>query len=284
MKRILDLPPGLHRGVPPSLYHGRHLGLVSKSALDILGRRSPLHYKTWIDGGIPDEDREPLIFGGAFHCGLLEPDRFDEAYVARPTFDEYRDTAGKLSTKLGKAALATWRDANEGRVELDAEWPAAIAKMVAAVRAHPLASKMIANGEPEITLRWKDPETGLECKARADYYVPSRRMVVDVKSADDASEEGFRRSVARWRYHVQDALYRAAFGAIGAPIEHFVFVVVEKTPPYAVATYTLDSTSIQRGYAHATRDMAKLAECLRNDNWPGYPVTIQPLELPPWAA
>jgi hypothetical protein len=133
-------------------------------------------------------------------------------------------------------------------------------------------------------LRWKDLETGLQCKTRADYYVAPRRMVADIKSAEDASYETFRRSVVKYRYHVQDALYRASFGAIGAPIDHFVFVVVEKKPPYAIATYTLDSDAIQRGYAHTVDGMHDMARCLREDSWPGYPVTIRSLDLPPWAA
>lgn len=282
MKSILDYGTGLHRDVPHDIYHQRHLGLVSKSALDLV-HRAPLFYKAWVDGA-EEAPTEPLEFGGGFHCALLEPDRFESSYVVMPGFDEYRDKAGRLSTKEAKAKVAEWREANAGCTVIEAEDQALMRAMVAAVHAHPLASKMVRDGDAEVTLRWKDADTGLQCKARADYYVRSRRMVVDVKTAADASSDAFRRSVANYRYHVQDALYRAAFAAIGEPIDHFCFVVVEKKPPHAIAVYTLDSDAIQRGYAHATGDIARLAECVRNDAWPGYPVTIQTLELPPWAA
>lgn len=282
MKTILEYGAGLHLGVPHGVYHQRHAGLVSKSALDKL-HRSPAHLKAWLDGA-EEETSEALEFGGAFHCALLEPDRFASGYVVMPAFNEYRDKAGRLSTKEGKAKRDAWLEDHKGSTVIEAEDQSLMRAMVAAVHAHPLASKMIRDGVAEATLRWTDADTGLQCKARSDYYVKARRMVVDVKTATDAGSDAFRRSVANYRYHVQDALYRAAFAAIGEPIDHFVFVVVEKAPPHAVAIYTLDSDAIQRGYAHATNDIARLAECLRNDEWPGYPVTIQTLELPPWAA
>ncbi len=109
-------------------------------------------------------------------------------------------------------------------------------------------------------------------------------MVVDVKTTSDASEAAFRKSVANYRYHVQDALYRAAFSALGEPVTYFLLVVVEKEPPYAIATYVLDSDAIQRGHTHATRDMQKLAQAVSTGEFPGYPVGVQMLDLPPWAA
>src|SRR5690606_1095926 len=105
-----------------------------------------------------------------------------------------------------------------------------------------------------------------------------------VKSCLDASEDAFRRDVAKYRYHVQDALYRAGFDAAGESVQHFVFIACEKTPPYAVAVYSLDAEGVGKGYSLARRDMATMAECLRTGEWPGYPVGIQTITLPPWAA
>ncbi len=272
---IADLPHGLHLNIPPAMYHARVPGMVSKSALDLV-HRSPAHYKAWCDGG-EDDQTEALFLGGAFHCALLEPERFESEFVEMPDFGDRR-------FKEAKDASKKWADANATKTHLTAEQARAIRGMVASIRKHPLASKALRDGEPEATVRWRDEETGLECKARADYLVRRLEMVIDVKSADDASYEAFRRAVVRYRYHVQDALYRSAFGAIGAPVRHFVFVVVEKRAPFAVATYTLDTDAIQRGYAHARLDIDTLACCVREDDWPGYPTTIQTLDLPPWAA
>lgn len=276
MTSILDLPHGLHENVPNGVYHQRHRGLVSKSALDVV-HANLSKYDAWISGSLKEEQSEALDFGGLFHCALLEPDRFGATYIVEPDFGDCRK-------KENKAARDAWRDENEGRTPIAAHHDEAIRGMVKAIHAHPIAGRAVRDGVSELTLRWKDADTGLECKSRADYYVKSRRMVVDVKTAVDASERAFTKSVANYRYHVQDALYRAGFAACGEPIQHFMFVVVEKAPPFDIATYVLDMDAIQAGHNAASRDMAKLATALQNNEWPGYPVGIVKLELPPWAA
>jgi hypothetical protein len=174
--------------------------------------------------------------------------------------------------------------ANGTKTQVDPADMARIRAMMASVRAHPLASRMIHDGDAEATLRWKDGITGLECKARVDYYVPRLGMVADVKTSEDARPDAFRKSVANYGYHRQDAFYRSAFTAVGAAVEHFVFVVVEKQAPHAVAVYALDQEAVTRGFASVRADMAVLAECLRTDKFPGYETSIQTLSVPPWAA
>lgn len=271
----LSLPHGAHRDVPSAIYHARVEGLASKSVLDMI-HRSPAHYRVWLDGH-EEPPTPPLIFGGAFHCSLLEPAVYSQAYGVVPDFGDCRKTENK-------ARRDAWRARNAGRIHIDEDDDKTIQAMIRAVHAHPLAGRMIRDGEPELTVRWKDEATDIECKARGDYFVPRHRMLLDVKSSQDASPEAFRKSIADFGYHRQDAFYRAGFRAVGLDVEHFVFVVVEKTPPHAVAVYALDADGIQRGAASIAKDLETLAECLRTKTWPGYPVEIKTLELPPWAA
>jgi len=268
-----DRPRGLRAGVPPSVYHERRVGLVSKSALDLINR-SPAHYKAWVDGA-EQEETEALAYGSAFHCALLEPDRFEQEYAVAPDFGDCR-------FKANKAARDAWSAENAGVALLSADDHAKIVGMVDAVRRHPLAGRIFSDGQAELTIRWTDDETGLECKSRADYYVRKLGMVADVKSTLDGRADAFRRDVAKYRYHVQDALYRAGFTEVGEPVQHFVFIPVEKTPPHAVAVYALDSEAVAKGYAAARRNIATMAECLKRGEWPGYPTAIQTLSLPPW--
>ena len=98
-----------------------------------------------------------------------------------------------------------------------------------------------------MTLRWRDPETGIECKGRIDYYVPARRCAVDVKTTEDARIDAFRRTVGRYGYHRQDAMYRDGLAVVGEAIEHFVFLAVEKTAPYGIGIFSLDIGSVAKG-------------------------------------
>jgi exodeoxyribonuclease VIII len=272
---LSSLAPGLYPNVPFDAYLARELGMVSKSALDLV-HRSLAHYKAYIDGA-EEESTPAFAFGSAFHCALLEPDRFAAAYAVEPDF-------GDLRTKIGKAARDEWRAEHVGALPLSDYDARMIAGMVGAVRSHPLAGKMIRDGEAEVTVRWKDAETGLQCKSRADYYVSRLGMVLDVKSTQNASEREFKRDVAKYRYFVQDALYRAGFAAVGAPIKHFVFVAVEKSPPFGVATFSLNMDGVAMGNEQARRGMTALANAMQSNEWPGYPVGIQQLDVPPWAA
>ncbi|HEU4544301.1 MAG TPA: PD-(D/E)XK nuclease-like domain-containing protein [Jiangellaceae bacterium] len=269
------IDPGIHAAVPSESYHRRELGIVSKSALDRV-RRSPAHYKSWLDGELPDEDSPALAFGRAFHMALLEPERFASTYVELPRFDR--------RTKEGKAAAAAWDAEHAGAEPIRMDDLLCITAMVESVKTHPLAGKMVRDGKPELTLSWKDSGTGLRCKSRLDYYVQDLSMIVDAKTTEDASWEAFRRDVVKYGYHRQDALYRAAALALDLPVQHFVLLAVEKRPPYAVACYTLDAQAIGLGYGSVRRDIETLAECVRTNRFPGYPETIRELDLPPWVS
>lgn len=276
--------PGLYPKLPASLYHQRELGLASKSVLDLV-HRSPAHYKAWVDGVADNEETPALIFGSAFHCSLFEPDRFLVDYALEPDFGDLRAVTGRTTSEQAKAnkdRRDEWRVNHQNTIALSVADHNTILGMTKAVSNHSLVSRMIRDGEPELTLRWKDEETGLQCKSRTDYYVEKLAMVADVKTTMDASYEAFRKSIAKYRYYVQDAMYRRGFSALGKPLKHFIFIACEKTPPYAIATFTLNMDGVALGNEHATKDMLKLSACLRTNDWPGYANGIQQVDLPPW--
>jgi hypothetical protein len=270
---LLDLPDGIHDAVPNAVYHAKHLGLVSKGALDLM-HKSPAHYKAWIDGELEDEDTPALMFGRAFHCAILEPDRFGAEYVFQPDFGRLckHDASGttKEQGKANKVRREKWLEENEGKVVLAPEDVHRIHCMSRKLRAHPLASRILREGVNEQTLLWTDEETGLRCRARPDKLVTRLEMLADLKSCADASPEAFRRDVAKYRYHVQNAHYRAGCQALGIEIKHFVFVCCEKDPPYNVKCYSVRPASVERGYESVRRDMRIMARSLAIGDWPGY--------------
>jgi PDDEXK-like domain of unknown function (DUF3799) len=268
----LGLPTGIHRGITPERYHARHLGVVNKGALTAIGR-SPKYYRSWL--AEPDEDTPAFAFGRAFHCAILEPEIFARDYTVAPDFGDCR-------FKEAKAARDEWRQANAGKIELTAADGLAIERMAASLRSHELGALVLRDGEPELTIVWQDEDTGLFCKTRPDYWVRSRRMCIDLKSTEDARLASFTRDAVRFDYPLQDALYRSAFAAVGESVDHFLFVAVEKTPPFDVSVLTLDQDGVSRGYSRCRMRMDLMAECLRTDQWPGYEPRIHTMELPAW--
>lgn len=273
-ENITDYAPGIHENVPAELYHRKELGVVNCGALTQLAK-TPKHYRAWLAGN--DQHETPaLLFGRALHALVLEPDLFAREWARQPEF-------GDLRTKAGKERRDDWTSMHRGVTPVSAEDWEKLQAMRDAVMAHPIAGKLFTGGVAESTAIWTDPEHGLLCKARMDYHVAARGLVIDLKSTEDASESGFARSVATYRYHVQHAHYASAFQSLGHELRAFLFVAVEKTAPYAVNVHCIDADAEARGMELRDRDMAKLNQCLQTDSWPAYEPKIHTLSLPRWA-
>lgn len=198
--------------------------------------------------------------------------------------------ANGVQVTLWSDALVQWQQNNADRIVLTADEWDQLHAMRDAVMAHPVACKLLtaAPGDAELSVYWTDPETGELCRCRPDFW---RRdgILVDVKTTDDASPEAFARSLVNWRYHVQHPYYldgvAQAIKQAGASMvtpRHFLFLVVEKKAPHAVAVYRLNDESVDAGRREYRRDLDLYAKCRQANNWPGYPAEIQPIDLPTW--
>lgn len=187
---------------------------------------------------------------------------------------------------LWSDVLAEWTENNPGRVVLSPEVWDQLHAMRDAVHNHPAAHALLTGvpGEAEKSVYWNDPTTGVLCRCRPDWWRDDD-VLVDLKTTDDASPEGFAKSMANWRYDVQAPYYMDGVKlATGRNVKAFVFVAVEKKPPYAVGVYVLDSDSLELGRAQYQHDLRIYAECVRTGEWPGYGDKIQTISLPAWHA
>ena len=91
--------------------------------------------------------------------------------------------------------------------------------------------------------------------------------------------------MANFKYHWQAAFYTDLITASGdwGPVENFLFVVVEKEPPYAVAIYECDDQLMETGRRQYREALEHFKECQEKDEWPGFDKQISSLSLPRWA-
>lgn len=258
-------------------YH-RHAG-VSKSHLDQVAR-SPLHYwARYLDPNRVELEPTPaMLIGSALHTHVLELDKWDARYVTMPEGIDRR-------TKQGKAEWEAFSVASSGRIVLSKADAELVMKMGQAIYSHPAAAMLLQGlpGKAETTWMWTDHATGLQCKCRPDWLTDDGSLIIDLKTTEDASPLGFRKSVANWRYHVQAAWYLDGLErANGTRPDQFIFVVVEKKPPHAVAVYAADAEMIAIGAETAARDLDVLATCKAAGAWPGYSDQIETISLPAW--
>lgn len=304
---------GVFSGISNADYHGGPG--VSKSGLDLI-RRSPMHYRHALT--MRREPTPDQRIGTLAHALILEPETVWDNYAspfvapegALATVDEIKDRLKQLGLPIsGKKAELSARllEADPSIVLLDdaralhaaavgdraivsAEEMAQAEAIRDAVMAHPAAGKLLTPGlgVAELSAYWRDPQTSVLCRCRPDYWRHDG-IVVDLKTARDASPDGFRKSILGWRYHVQAAYYldgitraRAADGVDMPAPRSFVFIAVEKAAPYGVAVYNIDTQSIDIGRREYREDLDIYAECKGSGIWPGYGDKIQSISLPEW--
>lgn len=244
---------------------------ISKSGLDRIAK-SPAHYQAYLQGEVIETDA--MIFGSAFHDYILSPDVFAQDYAVLPDGFDGRTKKGKELMEAIKA---------DGKTVLKAEQVNIIKDMAKSIMAHEKASALLKGGQAESSIFWQDQDTEINCRCRPDYIHPSG-ILVDLKSTTDASPKEFTKSVANYRYHVQDAFYSEGYyRATGKWPRGFVFIAVEKTAPYAVACYELDEDAKEFGRTLFQRDISTLKQARTENKWTAYSPEIQSLSLPMWA-
>lgn len=274
-------PPAIYRGLPNGLYH-RGPG-ISKSGLARL-RRSPLHYRTEADN--PRPETPAMQLGTAFHTIILEPDRFDAEFVPDPAPGQYTKAAKELREQLraeGKTVIPAKTDPDKG-IWGASDWDT-LHRMRDAVMTHPIAGVLLDPDQcaVELSAYWRDRETKELCKCRPDAINTVHNLAVDLKSTIDAAYGPFARSVVKYDYHMQDAFYRDGLREAGYSVQTFVFVAVEKEPPYAIGTYTVQQSDRELGRQLYRGALRTFHECTEADEWPAYDTDVRDLILPAWA-
>jgi hypothetical protein len=207
--------------------------------------------------------------GTALHCLVLEPEFFGERfYVGEFGLNNIKGKeAAAIAEQLGKQYIRA------GDLE-DCQ------AMARSLRAHPAVAQLLTQGQAEMSLFWADQDSSVECKCRPDWLVPG--ICCDVKTARDASPEGFARDAWQHGYSMQSAFYMDGLAAVGQPCNHFLFLVVENTAPFACAVYAASEAFIAKGREQYKRALEIFFECSASDVWPGYSTEIQYLNPPKW--
>lgn len=276
MATVLTTPfisgPGIYRGLPNETYHADR-SAVSSSQLKVLAAQSPAHFKASF--ATKNESTESLLFGSAFHCALLEPDEFAERYFVMPDIN--------ARTKDGKAKIAALEELANGKLLITREWSERLKGMVASAHKHKAVLEMLSHGEAELAFVWEDPETGILCKIKTDWY-QSGIAIWDAKSAADASRDGFSRACGKYSYHLSAAMYRDGVAAHTGERLPWRFVPVEKEYPYACAVYTASEAFLRNGHREFRKALRTLQACRNSGVYPGYQPNheVEEINLPAW--
>lgn len=263
-----DWKPGIHTGVHDEVYHATFPGVSHHDLLNF--EISPGHYV--YAKANPSEQTDAMKLGSAVHCALLEPKRFARDYVGLPP--DY-DGRKKMGIALMEGLLEQGFK-KENILKYDE------IQAIKGIKDSIFDSRIVraffdAADHFEVTLFWQDKETGIFCRGRVDLTASKYGAAVDLKSAQKggARTAVFSKDVETRLYYRQAAYYLDGLKALGMDINKFVFLVVEKTGPFASNKFELDPELIAIGRAENRTLLNRYAECLDSDSWPAYPDSIE---------
>lgn len=260
--------PGIYPSLSNQAYH-EEPGFSSSGIKAFLN--SPAHYKAYIEQEI--EETDALRIGSAVHSAVLEPETVEDAVAVLPKLN--------LRTKAGKAERDEFLAAHPTHTIVKADEWELIKEIKTSVWSHPAARRLLEMpGKAEVS--YIAEHEGDVFKARPDRLTDSG-IVIDFKTARDASPHAFTGACAKLHYHVQEAWYRDVMGMLGTEVQAFVFIAVEKKPPYGVGVYMLDASDVSLGRNLCAKALDGIKQCQALNHWPCYSEKIERIELPEWA-
>lgn len=222
--------------------------------------KSPLHYKHYVEHG--EESNPAFVMGSLYHTAILEPEKLKLEYIRtihRP------DQSKGMTAKTNKE----WRSGLEARgrhVVDEMTWETVQAMKKKLSESDDLV-RLIDKGMNEHSY-YIDGFEGVKVKTRPDKV--TKHAVIDFKTTDNASVEGFTRTIFKYGYHIQAALYLDVLKQFESQDRQFVFVVQEKKEPYAYQLFRLDEEVIEYGRWKYLDLIEKHKKCLEEDKWGGY--------------
>ena len=240
---------------------------LSRSMLMEFVERPSIFHGRYIGNTIPrKEATESMVRGTIIHSLVLEPQNDIITFIPR----EIQSSDGKNTTKAAKEFVEQVRAEGKFPVSVK-EYGERIKPAVEAVKTCLNAMNVRRNDVYEQSLRWENTASGIRCRCKPDIVCRRENLtaIVDLKTTDEVTDEGFTYSVRDFGYWLQQSHYeegvRDAF-RIETPIE-FVFVVVETNPPYACRQFQLEEDDAAVSAVARQNVLLDLARRLESGDW-----------------
>lgn len=267
--------------LPPEVdtdYHARDES--SASDIKVMGK-SPWHYKRWvIDKDRPDNDA--FSFGRKTHLCMVE-DKFHLLNAIPENWETVAEQKkrGVKDTRTVAEQKQDFIDHHNGLAVSQSDYEK-LEGMYEAWSQDAVVQNIIgSNDRVETGFRYYDEEHDLRCRFRVDRINFDKGLVIEYKSALSAEAYSFKWAIIRYGYHISAAHYmRGLERLFPDKFKKYVFIVQEKTHPYACATYELSPTDIMFGDNLRSSYIRKIKKYTELDEWPGYTPEVKQLALP----
>lgn len=187
-------------------------------------------YKALRDNPHLRPSTQAMSFGRAYHVAMLEPNEFGGKVDIV--------NASTRGTKVFKDYVKA--NPNLTTIILQKEYDRIMRMQEVLFSHNEVCDLLDPSGETEMANAWRDNDTDVFCKGKGDYR--KDKLLVDLKTTQDASMQGFGHSCRNYGYDRQASFYMDGFDC-----EEFVFIAQEKTAPYNVSIYYAGKSFLERG-------------------------------------
>ena len=239
---------------------------ISSSDVKAVASKSLAHWK-----GKVWKESSAFALGSAVHALVLEPQK---NLVVRGPED-------RRGNKWKEAQLAADLDGQILLTEGDYDLAE---KIAAPIINHEVVKGWIADSSfvAEASFFAEDYLTGVKIKCRPDGYLPDAGIVFDIKTTRDASPDGFPREIRSYNYDLQSSFYLRCLNQAGFKAHTFIFVAVEKEPPYAVGLHALTERYLAAADVRVTLTLEKISRAEATSTFTtGWPL-INHVDLSGW--
>lgn len=261
---------------------------IGKSGLDLIHNAPIKYYLERIWQGRKPLDTKALRLGKFYHAYLFERHRLDLDFYRLEEREKLAQIGGAKprGTNAYKEWLAEEIEECGTRVMVSDEYYDIAPEMDTALRSNPIILELLEyQGKCELPIQW-EMQNGVKAKSKLDKFIQEFHtntpelmefneydLVIDYKTCEDASPMGFRKSVLKYRYDVQAAMYIDAVESKLLRKCKFIFIVQEKSFPYLCDVYELSEEDIDNAREIYLQDAQVYKECMSK-----FEVTQNPLE------
>jgi len=224
----MSLDSFIKKLVDDSFYYSDY-EFVTNSQLGLI-KKDVRTYKMMRDYPELRKETLPMIFGRAYHVAMLEPNEFNDKVLVFNSAT--RTTKGYKEFKADNPKAPT--------IILQKEYDKIMYMQDVLFSHNEVKDLLQKEGEREIANAWKDKDTNVFCKGKADYR--NGTTLIDLKTTGDGSHWGFSNSCKKYGYDRQSAFYMDGFGC-----NEFVFITQEKERPYNVSIFYAGDEFVERG-------------------------------------
>jgi hypothetical protein len=143
-------------------------------------------------------------------------------------------------------------------------------------------NNLMTDGDHEQSFFWTEGETWL--RTRTDWISKDRKLILDCKFTEmSVNPSDLARYILNMGLEIQASLYQRGARNIFSISPQFVFVFAEVSEPYICSFVSLPPAFMALGENKVDWGIFKWRECMKKNEWMGYPNRVCYPDLPEWA-